>query len=161
MGRPGEPVPAPVKTLWGTPCQHRTAWLEPHRRPDHPPDVTSRMLTGPQNAWFRESGSECPPWASLLKRPWPGNLVVLKQESCLLPETRLTWWYGASGRPDTAAEAGPAMMGRKARHFMLLPTVSLEELVPADHFYRHLERVLDLFFVASRCRTATPAVGAR
>ncbi len=25
--------------------------------------------------------------------------------------------------------------------------VSLEELVPADHFYRHLERTLDLTFV--------------
>jgi hypothetical protein len=36
-----------------------------------------------------------------------------------------------------------AMMGRKARHFTPLPAVSLEELVPADHFYRHLERALD------------------
>jgi hypothetical protein len=32
------------------------------------------------------------------------------------------------------------MIGRKARLFSLLPAVSLEELVPADHFYRHLER---------------------
>lgn len=30
---------------------------------------------------------------------------------------------------------------------MPVPAVSLEELIPADHFYRHLERVLDLTFV--------------
>ena len=41
------------------------------------------------------------------------------------------------------------MMGTKARVFTLLPPVSLEELVPPDHFYRHLERTLDLGFVAS------------
>jgi transposase len=39
------------------------------------------------------------------------------------------------------------MMGRKARHFTPLPAVSLEELVPAEHFYRQLDRVLDLAFV--------------
>ena len=39
------------------------------------------------------------------------------------------------------------MMGSKERHFAPLITVSLEELVPADHFYRHLERTLDLSFV--------------
>jgi transposase len=39
------------------------------------------------------------------------------------------------------------MMGCKARVFRPVPAVSLEELVPADHFYRHLERVLDLAFV--------------
>jgi hypothetical protein len=39
------------------------------------------------------------------------------------------------------------MIGRKARHFTPLPAASLEELVPADHFYRHLERMLDLSFV--------------
>jgi transposase len=39
------------------------------------------------------------------------------------------------------------MMGRKERHFAPLIHVSLEELVPADHFYRHLERTLDLSFV--------------
>ena len=35
------------------------------------------------------------------------------------------------------------MMGRKARRFTPVPAVSLDELVPADHFYRHLDRVLD------------------
>jgi transposase len=39
------------------------------------------------------------------------------------------------------------MMGTKQRHFVPLVNVSLEELVPADHFYRHLERTLDLSFV--------------
>jgi hypothetical protein len=36
------------------------------------------------------------------------------------------------------------MMGAKARQFRPVLAVSLDELVPADHFYRHLERVLDL-----------------
>src|SRR3989442_15130751 len=39
------------------------------------------------------------------------------------------------------------MMGKKERSFAPLTNVSLEELVPADHFYRHLERTLDLSFV--------------
>src|SRR6266705_1460532 len=39
------------------------------------------------------------------------------------------------------------MMGTKARHFAPLINVSLEDLVPADHFYRHLERTPDLSFV--------------
>jgi transposase len=39
------------------------------------------------------------------------------------------------------------MMGTKARLFTPLPPVTLEELVPADHFYRHLDRMLDLSFV--------------
>jgi transposase len=39
------------------------------------------------------------------------------------------------------------MMGSKERHFAPLINRSLEELVPADHFYRHLERTLDLSFV--------------
>src|SRR5215469_9123030 len=38
-------------------------------------------------------------------------------------------------------------MGRKERSFAPLVNVSLEDLVPADHFYRHLERTLDLTFV--------------
>jgi transposase len=39
------------------------------------------------------------------------------------------------------------MMGKKERHFAPLINVSVEELVPQDHFYRHLERTLDLSFV--------------
>jgi hypothetical protein len=36
------------------------------------------------------------------------------------------------------------MMGTKARHFTPIPAVSLEQLVPAGHFYHHLDRVLSL-----------------
>jgi hypothetical protein len=39
------------------------------------------------------------------------------------------------------------MMGRKERVCGPLPPLTLEELVPPDHFYRHLERTLDLGFV--------------
>src|SRR5437868_13352477 len=39
------------------------------------------------------------------------------------------------------------MMGNKERHFAPLINVSLEDLVPTNHFYRHLERTLDLSFV--------------
>jgi transposase len=39
------------------------------------------------------------------------------------------------------------MMGTKVRRFEPLPNVSLEDLVPKDHFYRHVERTLDPSFV--------------
>jgi len=39
------------------------------------------------------------------------------------------------------------MMRTKARIFMPITAVSLDELVPANHFYRHLDRVVDLSFV--------------
>ncbi len=39
------------------------------------------------------------------------------------------------------------MLGTKERDFASILHVSLEELVPHDHFYRHLERTLDLSFV--------------
>src|SRR3954464_4520459 len=39
------------------------------------------------------------------------------------------------------------MMGQKDRSFAALPHWRLEDLVPPDHFYRHLERSLDLSFV--------------
>src|SRR5689334_21149548 len=39
------------------------------------------------------------------------------------------------------------MMESKERHFAMLINVSLEDLVPRDHLYRHLERTLDLSFV--------------
>jgi len=40
------------------------------------------------------------------------------------------------------------MMGSKQRSFAPLVKVSLENLVPTDHFYRHLDRTLDLSDVA-------------
>lgn len=39
------------------------------------------------------------------------------------------------------------MMGKKERAFAPLIHLSLEDLVPADHFYRQLEQTLDLSFV--------------
>jgi transposase len=40
------------------------------------------------------------------------------------------------------------MMGTKIRSFTSLPhDVSIEDLVPEDHFYRRLERTLNLSFV--------------
>jgi transposase len=39
------------------------------------------------------------------------------------------------------------MMGRKERRFAPLINVPIEQLVPQDHFYRHLERTPDLSFV--------------
>jgi hypothetical protein len=44
------------------------------------------------------------------------------------------------------------MMGIKGRAFGPLPPVTLEELVPPDHFYRHLEDTLDLHFVRDLVR---------
>jgi len=38
-------------------------------------------------------------------------------------------------------------MGRKERTVAPISALTLEDLVPADHFYRHLDRVLDLSFV--------------
>src|SRR5438876_2116694 len=39
------------------------------------------------------------------------------------------------------------MMGTKVRRFAPLINISVEQLVPQDHFYRHLESTLDLSFV--------------
>src|SRR3954452_14904271 len=52
-----------------------------------------------------------------------------------------------------------AMMGRKERIFDPLPSVTLEELFPPDHFYRHLERTLDLSFVRDLVRDAYADIG--
>jgi transposase len=44
------------------------------------------------------------------------------------------------------------MLGTKTRLFTALPPLTLDELVPADHFYRYLDRVLDLGFVRDLVR---------
>jgi hypothetical protein len=44
-------------------------------------------------------------------------------------------------------EKATPMMGCKERYFAPLIHASLEDLVPADHFYRHLDQSLDLSFV--------------
>ena len=46
------------------------------------------------------------------------------------------------------------MMGTKLRTFAPLRNRSLENLVPASNFYRHLERSLDLSFVRDLVRDA-------
>ena len=51
------------------------------------------------------------------------------------------------------------MMGIKERAFGPLPPVSLEDLVPPDHFYRHLERTLHLAFVRDVVREAYAGTG--
>jgi transposase len=51
------------------------------------------------------------------------------------------------------------MMGLKERAFAPLVSVSLEELVPQDHFYRHLQKVLDLSFVYDLVRESYAIVG--
>ena len=51
------------------------------------------------------------------------------------------------------------MMGTKERAFAPLPPVSLEDLIPPDHFYRRLERALDLGFVRDPVRAAYAGSG--
>src|SRR5215216_557976 len=46
------------------------------------------------------------------------------------------------------------MMGTKDRSFAALPPVTLEDLIPPDSFYRHLERSLDLSFGRDLVRVA-------
>ncbi len=50
-------------------------------------------------------------------------------------------------------------MGYKDRDFPSLPMVSLEDLVPADHCYRHLEKLLDLSFVRDLVRDRYAPIG--
>jgi len=51
------------------------------------------------------------------------------------------------------------MMGTKERAFGPLPAVTLEALVPSDHFYRHLERTIDLGFVRDLVRDVYATIG--
>ena len=51
------------------------------------------------------------------------------------------------------------MMGRKERAFGPLPSLTLEDLVPSDHFYRLLERSLDLGFVRELVRDVYADIG--
>jgi transposase len=51
------------------------------------------------------------------------------------------------------------MMGVKARAVTARHTVALEDLVPADDFYRHLDRVLDLTFVRDLVRDTYALAG--
>src|SRR5258708_4183677 len=51
------------------------------------------------------------------------------------------------------------MMGKKERSLAPLVNVSLEELVPQDHFYRHVERTLDLSFVREFVQQSYAGIG--
>ena len=51
------------------------------------------------------------------------------------------------------------MMGMKERSFAPLTHVSLEELVPQNHFYRYLERTLDLSFVRTFVQESYAGLG--
>src|SRR5215472_15270990 len=71
-------------------------------------------------------------------------------------EMRLT----SGGRVECNGAGGASiMMGFKERAFAPVVAVSLEELVPADHFYRHLQRVLDLSFVHDLVRDSYAGAG--
>ena len=50
-------------------------------------------------------------------------------------------------------------MGEKVRHFAEHPAIALEVLVPPQHFYRQLERALDLAFVRDLVRECYAARG--
>ena len=50
---------------------------------------------------------------------------------------------------------GPAKRRERAQAV----TVALDDLVPADHFYRHLDTHLDLSFVRDWVRDAYPCLG--
>jgi transposase len=51
------------------------------------------------------------------------------------------------------------MMGKKERHFTPLTNMSLEELVPHNHFYRQLEGTLDLSFVRKFVQQTCAGIG--
>ena len=51
------------------------------------------------------------------------------------------------------------MIGTKRRSFAPVIQVSLEELVPVDHFYRHLEKSLNLTFVRELVQETYAGVG--
>src|SRR5690242_4307847 len=66
-----------------------------------------------------------------------------------MPSARARTDYSSARSRMTGshAEGQCSMMGAKARLFTPIHARSLDELVPADHFYRHVDRVLDLSFV--------------
>jgi transposase len=51
------------------------------------------------------------------------------------------------------------MLGHKARVFKPHTEVRLDELVPADNFYRHVEETLDLSFVRDLVKAHYSPIG--
>jgi transposase len=66
---------------------------------------------------------------------------------------------GGSCRHFHLSNGSSAMMGVKTRVFRPMLDISLEDLVPADNFYRHVERTLDLSFVRDLVRDRYSAFG--
>src|SRR3954447_15024809 len=95
---------------------------------DHTRATVQRVLLRPSD---HSIASACAAFASALHRPG-----------------------GPSARSDAPRKARAAsrrskrhMLGTKSRAFAPLVNVSLDDLVPADQFYRHVERTLNLTFV--------------
>jgi hypothetical protein len=67
-----------------------------------------------------------------------------------------SWLHAERIANDTRAALEAATFGRAclAGRTAPFPPISLDELVPPDHFYRHLERTLDLSFVRDLVRDA-------
>ncbi len=73
---------------------------------------------------------------------FPSLLKKLVRWESAKPTSSLAWPPVPRWRPRHI------MMGTKVRSFSPLPhDISLEDLVPEDHFYRRLEAALDLSFV--------------
>src|SRR3990172_12076538 len=51
------------------------------------------------------------------------------------------------------------MMGHRTKQFKFFAPTNLDSLVPADHFYRHLEAKLDLSFVRDLVRDCYGELG--
>src|SRR5215213_9839956 len=61
---------------------------------------------------------------------------------------------------QAVAREGLPMLGPpKARRVDRPVTAALDDLVPPDHFYRHLEAALDLSFVRELVRDRYPGIG--
>jgi hypothetical protein len=51
------------------------------------------------------------------------------------------------------------MLGHKVRDFKSLTAICLEDLVPTDNFYRHVERSIDLSFVRELAAEFSSTIG--
>ena len=86
--------------------------------------------------------------------------LLLHGTSSATPTHPRPWLPATSRSSDRVAlRGGQAMMGTKARSFAPLCNRSIEDLVPADNFYRHLEAKLDLGFVRDLVRSTYKECG--
>jgi transposase len=70
------------------------------------------------------------------------------------------WWFVMKNEEVYVRKGNTTMMGTKARTVAPLMNISLEDLVPQDHLYRHREQTLDLSFVR-KCVQETDAKAGR